>query len=490
MTVWILALGPALAGGACFFVRNDQLRRSVLAVTALAHFALTAAEWVTRADPGSSTFALDGLGHYFLSVTSAIFLASAIYCVGFLARESGSSHHGLGKTVSLRNQPERYFTAFMLFFLSAMTFVAVSRHLGYIWIAMEATTLASAPLIYFHRHSRSLEAMWRYLLICSVGIALALFGVFSMAHAAAMAQHEGASLALSSLSANAGNMDKAWLKLSFIFMFVGFGTKMGLAPFHMWLPDAYAKAPAPVSALLSGALSNCAFLAILRSDGILIAAGLAPYTMKIFLVFGLLSMFASAVFIVGQRDFRRILAYSSVEHMGILAFGVGLGGAGAFGAALHTAVNPLVKAGLFMTAGNILARYGTKEVSAVKGAMIVVPVSGAIWIAGLFAVTGAPPFATFVSEFTIFKAAVEGGRPYLAALYLFLLAVIFIGMARSFISMVYGEPVKETKVGHEAWLSILPPMVLLGVALALGVYIPSAVLDAVNEVAKMMGGGL
>ncbi|MBI5815186.1 MAG: NADH dehydrogenase FAD-containing subunit [Nitrospinae bacterium] len=490
MTLTVI-LAPAIAGLISFFIAADWPRRGLLVAASGAHIVIVAGAWIV-AEPAGKYIGLDSIGLFFLTITSALFFAAAIYGVGYLDREDKSHRRDFEEDHHFANQPERWFTGSMLLFLAAMSLVAASQHVGLLWIGVEATTLSSAPMIYFHRHHRSLEAMWKYLLICSVGIALALLGTFFIASASVMADGESASLTLSELAARASGYNPAWLKVAFIFLFVGYGTKMGLAPFHTWLPDAHGESPSVVSALLSGALLNCAFVGILRGYQILLGAGLGDFAREIFTGFGLVSMLVAAIFIINQKDFKRMLAYSSVEHMGIMSLAVGIGGAGAFGAALHAVSHSLVKASLFMLAGNILTVYKTKNVPSVTGAIRALPVSGALWMAGIMAITGAPPFGTFVSEFTILKAALGAEKWIVAAIYLVLLAVIFVGMASAAASMSYGAPSPSgSTAGHaEPKVSYMPPMALLAAALVIGVYIPGPLLAALNNVARTLGGGL
>jgi hydrogenase-4 component F len=429
LALFLLPLG---AGLAAFGLRSSRTRRALLVGTALAHAGLTAGAWAGRSRPAwGGWLALDPAGLLFLSIVSALFLAAAVYGVGYLARERHARHVDPEEHLFFSDEPEAIFTGCLLLFLASMMLVTVSQHFGLLWVSIEATTLASAPLIYFHRHHRSLEATWKYLLICSVGIALALLGNFLLAIAASDGGATSTSMILTDLIRSADRLHFPWLEAAFLFFLVGYGTKMGLAPLHTWLPDAHSESPSLVSALLSGALLNCAFLGILRAHQVCVAAGVAPFSRGLLLVFGLLSMAVAAVFILGQADFKRMLAYSSVEHMGILALGVGLGGVGAFGTALHAVNHPLTKACLFLVAGNILAAYETKSVAGVRGLGRTLPLSGVLWVAGFLAITGSPPFGSFLSELTILKAALDQGRGAVAGGYLTLLAVIFIGMARA-----------------------------------------------------------
>jgi hydrogenase-4 component F len=265
---------------------------------------------------------------------------------------------------------------------------------------------------------------------------------------------------------------------------------MGLAPLHTWLPDAHSESPSVVSALLSGALLNCAFLGILRAHQVCVAAGLDRFSQSLLVTFGLLSMAFAAVFILGQADFKRMLAYSSVEHMGILALGVGLGGAGAFGMTLHAVNHSLTKACLFLAAGNILAVYRTKSVAGVRGLVKELPFSGVLWVVGFLAITGSPPFGPFLSELTILKAALDQGRGIVAVVYLALLAAIFIGMANLVMPMAQGradEQSERSRRGEALWAT-LPPAALALVVLVLGVYIPPVMNDALHAAARSLGG--
>jgi hydrogenase-4 component F len=354
------------------------------------------------------------------------------------------------------------------------------------WVGMEATTLATAPLLFFNHNPRSLEATWKYLLIGSVGIALALLGSFFLAYSSL---HEGleSTLLFDDLVKLAPQLSRPWLHAAFVLLLVGYGTKMGLAPMHTWKPDAYGEAPGLVGALLAGGVTSCAFLAILRFYQICRAANETAFAREIMIFVGLLSMAVAAVFMVRQRDFKRMLAYSSVEHMGILALGVGLGGAGVFGAMLHAVNHSLTKAMLFLVAGNILGAYGTKSTANVRGVLRVLPVSGVLWVAGLLAITGSPPFGPFLSEFVILKAALDAGRTGVAVTYLALLAVIFIGMSTIMLRMAQGVSVR-VEPRRESWTAVVPPAVLATVVLMLGVYLPGRLTQLLQETARLLGG--
>jgi hydrogenase-4 component F len=481
---------PAVAGAVAYYLRRDGPRRALLVVTAVAHAGMTGATWLVEPAPWwGGWLELDALGRMFLSITSALFLAAALYAVAYLRQEGHGERKDFEEGFLFDNAPEATFTACLLLFLAAMTLVTLSQGFGLLWVAVEATTLASAPLIYFHRHHRSLEATWKYLLVCSVGIALALLGNFFLAVAAS--GHGGTSvrLVLPDLIAGAAGLHVAWLKAAFLLFLVGYGTKMGLAPLHTWLPDAHSEAPSVVSALLSGALLNCALLGVVRAQQVCTAAGQAAFGQGLLVVFGLFSMAVAAVFIPGQTDYKRMLAYSSVEHMGILTLGIGLGGAGTFGGMLHAVNHSFTKAMMFLVAGNILAAYHSKSTDEVRGVVRVLPASGILWTIGLLAITGSPPFGPFLSELTILKAALDQGRTGVAIAYLALLAVIFVGMATAVLGMAQGVP-RDSRMaapGKEPLLRVLPAAALAAVVFLLGVYIPPVVRAAIEDAARALG---
>ncbi|HKW30342.1 MAG TPA: proton-conducting transporter membrane subunit [Verrucomicrobiae bacterium] len=484
-----LVILPLLAGLMAFVLPQPALRRGLLVGTGLAHAAIAAICWQATPAPAlGGWLALDAAGLLFLSITSFLFLMVSFYVAGYLGQEANRRATDPEEGFLFDNAPEAAFIGCLLLFLAAMSLVTVSQHFGLLWVAIEATTLASAPLIYFHRHHRSLEATWKYLLICSVGIALALLANFFLGVAATQTTDNDFPMVLPNLVAHAANLQTPWLKVACLLFFVGYGTKMGLAPLHTWLPDAHSEAPSAVSALLSGAVLNCAFLGLVRVQQICVAAGLGNFGRDVWIVLGLISLVVSAVFILGQTDYKRLLAYSSVENMGIIAVGVGLGGAGVFGAMLQAVNHSLAKAMLFLLSGNILARYQSKSIARVRGLLMAAPATGLLWLAGFLAITGTPPFGLFLSKFTILKAAFDGDHIWIALLLLAFLAVIFIGMTTAFLAMAQGEPEKTINRGEDRWWQIMPPAVLGFLVLCLGLTIPAKLGGVLHQIAATLGG--
>jgi hydrogenase-4 component F len=490
----LLVCVPASFGLLCFVLRRRAASRILLVAGAGSHSALTLWAWRLTSSgvtiEGGLWLGIDSLGLLFLSVTSALFLVASVYAAQFLAREGGGEHADPEEGFVFRNYPQGVFAGCLLLFLSSMTLVTLSRHFGILWVAIEATTLVTATLIHYHRHHRSLEAAWKYLLVCSVGIALALLGTFFIAASAG-----GSGLSFGALAARAASLNQRWLKAAALLIVVGYGTKMGLVPMHTWLPDAHSEAPSAVSALLSGALLNCAFLGLLRLQGILSAAGLEDYGREILLVLGFASMAAAAVFMIAQKDFKRLLAYSSVENMGIIAVGVGLGGGGDWGALYHAVNHSLVKAALFFTAGNVLLATRSKNVGEARGLLKVLPFSGALWMAGFVAVAGFPPFGSFLSELAILRAAVTTGRFLAAAAFLAFLAAAFVGLVLAFPRMALGNPARSNAGDgaapvplREAAAAVIPPLLLLLGAAALGIVVPGFLDGLISRGMLLIGG--
>jgi hydrogenase-4 component F len=470
----LVVVVPIAIGLAALVVPWPRLRAWLVPVGAVLHTALTVIILTTAGDQAmfASWLAIGALGRVLLGFLSVQYLVCAFYVPGYLALRP--------------ERPDRVFCAALLVLIGTMTAVVVSHHLGLMWVAIESSTLTTAPLIYFHRNPRSLEATWKYLLIGSVGIALALFGSFFLAYAAVHAGLDS-SLLFEDLVRDAPRLSKPWLHSAFVVLVVGYGTKVGLAPMHTWKPDAYGEAPGLVGALLAGGLTSCAFCALLRFVQICYAAGDGELARQLLLVLGLVSMAVAAVFMAHQRDYKRMLAYSSVEHMGIIAFGLGIGGLGTFGALLHLINNGFAKGVMFLTAGNIHRAFGSKTTDGVSGAIRRVPASGGLFLAGFFAVTASPPFGLFLSELTILRAAFASGHYWQAGLFVALLAIVFMGMGSTVVRVVQGTPPPAaTGAYREPVLTVLPALGFLVLVLVLGVYVPDWLNRALRDAAAFV----
>lgn len=475
---------PFIAALASWFLPERLPRRYLLLSVSFIELVLAVTCWFVEPRPYGELLRLDAIGRLVLSVTCLLFFAASVYAVGYLQGEDTGTRKDFQQGLHFTNAPEAAFTGCLLLFLAAAVLTACTRHFGLLWLGIETTTIVSAPLIYFHRHRRSLEATWKYLLICSVGIALALIGNLLTDIAMQTPGHMEQNMTVGALLRDAPAAHPGWLKAAFVFLLVGYGTKMGVAPMHTWLPDAHSEAPSLVSALLSGALLNCAFLGIFRAYGVCTAAGLADFASTLLMAFGFLSMLVAALFIINLGDFKRMLAYSSVEHMGILLIALAAGHEAARGGMLHLVGHSLVKAALFLLAGNILAKYSTKSSHDVTGMVRVLPLTGTLWLTGMIAITGSPPFALFISEFSVLQGLLHGGFFWPALLYLALLGIIFVGMITPVLRMCRGKaPHGITPLARENPLMTAPAVVLLLAALCLGLFMPDCLTAALDAAA-------
>ena len=327
-------------------------------------------------------------------------------------------------------------------------------------------------------------------LLLVVGIAIALFGIILTYYSALhVVPSSGSALNWSSLMLVAKDLDPAVLKLAFIFVLVGFGTKAGLAPMHTWKPDAYGEAPAPISALMAAGLVNVALYSLMRFYILVNTAAGGSFASTLFIIFGLVSMGVALPFILIQKDFKRLLAYSSVEHVGIIVFALGIGTPLAyFGALLHLLNNSIAKTLLFLTAGNVRLAYKSKFMRKVTGAFKVMPVSATFLIVGVFAITGWPPFGVFISEFTIMSAAFSEGFAIPAVIFIGIVAVIFAGFIYYTARMVFGEPHTPIKGGEADTLTLWLLGVLLAGLLLLGVYIPPPLQQCIQSAVHVLKG--
>ena len=465
---------PLVGAFVTWVIPYDRLRPKVLSLFALGHMGIVIhlLSFTPPESPGG-WFHLDALGKIVLLSTSILFLFCAIYSIGYL--------------VYRQERSNRVLCVGLLICLAAASMVTITHHLGLMWVALETTTISMAPLIYFNRNARSIEATWKYLLICSVGVALALIGLYFLAYSTIVARVEP-SLLLDDLIRDAGQLSSGWVHAAFVFLLVGFGSKMGLAPLHTWKPDAYGEAPGLVGAMLAGGLVNLAFLALLRVYQLCLATQEIAFFQNALVVMGLISMLFAAVFMARQADFKRMLAYSSVEHVGIMAVALGIGGKAIFGALFHILANGLTKGVLFLSSGNIHRSYNSKSTDHVRGALRRLPWSGGIFLAGFIAITGSPPFAPFISEFTIVSSAFIQGRMLVGSLFLLSLAIIFIGMALTVLPMVMGEvPEDSEKTSYRDSLwTVGPPLVLLLLIFLLGVWIPQPLMDLLRDGAALL----
>jgi hydrogenase-4 component F len=431
---------------------------------------------------------VDALSAVMIAAIAGVGAAAALVSVGYMRRDLAARHVPEG-----RRGLGWYYLGLHAFVWTMLATVMVDN-LGFLWVGIEATTLASALLVGFYRTRAAIEAAWKYLIICTVGITFALFGVVLTYYAALQAGGSAGSLDWTDLSRNAASLDPAMMRLAFVFVLVGFGTKAGFAPLHTWLADAHSQAPSPVSGLLSGVLLACALYAILRFHVITTGATGTAFSANLLLGFGVLSVAVAVPFIVLQRDIKRLFAYSSVEHVGLMAVAFGIGGPlGIYGGLLHLLNHAATKALLFFVAGDIVQRFGTRRITALRGVLRAAPLAGWLLLLGVFAITGAPPAGIFISELTIAGAGFSGGRTRVAAsaFVVLLLGIVFAGMLAHVLRVAYGTPPGDTaraaaprRRGDLLTVAALLP--LAAVVLLFGVYVPESISDLLDDVVTVL----
>lgn len=412
---------------------------------------------------------VDALGVIFMVIIGLVGFAATMYSVQYLREESAKQLIGFHRV-------KQYFILLNLF-LAAMFLAVMSNNPIITWISIEATTLSTAFLISFYNKPAAMEAGWKYLIINSIGLLLSFFGTllyFSSFHGTG-----GNFLTTwNNLLLNAVNLNPVIAKMAFIFVLIGYGTKIGLAPMHTWLPDAHSKAPVPISALLSGVLLNVAFLAMLRFKVITDSSTGHDFTGNLLMAFGLLSIIIPALIIFTQKNYKRLLAYSSIENMGVTALGFGFGGIASFGAILHMIYQAFAKSILFFSAGNVLLKYGSTKIANIKGVLSSIPITGVIFLLGFLAATGIPPFGIFFTEVTIFSVGIIN-HPIISFIAILFLALIFIGFLRLVVQMLFGNPSPDIKKGESFYLAV-PSLILMIIIIVTSVYLPASIKSLID----------
>jgi hydrogenase-4 component F len=436
---------------------------------------------VVRTGPllvGHEQFFVDSFNVFLVALTAFVGFTTAIFSRPYMRIEE---HHGRLNARRLR----LYHSMYQLF-IAAMFLALLTNNMGLLWVAMEAATLSTVLLVSLYRTKASLEAAWKYFILCGVGIAQALFGTILLYFAAerTLGRQGMTSLLWTHLNAVKGDLEPRVMGLAFVFLLVGYGTKVGLAPLHNWLPDAHAEGPTPVSAVLSGLLLNVALYAVIRCK-VLAVGSIGPLMPgRMLMAFGLLSAVLAAFFLWRQRDIKRLFGYSSIEHMGIITFAFGLGGPVAnFAALLHMTVHSLTKSSIFFTAGHASQTAGTQQMDGIRGLVGISPTIGWGLMLGSLAILGMPPFGVFASEFLILTTAMRE-HPWATPFLLIALGVAFAGIFMKVQPMVFGES-DAPKLPHSP--AMVPVFVHLAMVLVLGLYIPPALAEWYRAAARLIG---
>ncbi len=410
-------------------------------------------------------FALDSLGAAFLFLVSLTGVFTQLYAPTYLKWEVEDSHI----------TPKALKTNLTLSHLAvfAMVLTCLANNIGVMWAAVEATTLATVFMVVVANDKKSLESGYKYIVICSVGLAFALFAVIFLYLAEFNALGEKSSFLFSNLVKTAAVLDENLMKIVFVFALVGFGTKAGLVPTHTWLPDAHAQGPAPTSAMLSGIVLKVAMLALIRFYALTLQASGAEFVEVLMTISGLLTIFVAAFFLIRQHDVKRMFAYHSIAHMGVAAFALGVGGAvGIMAGIFHCLAHSFTKALAFLTTGNIAHIYGTKDMRKMGGMIKVAPLTAILFGASICSLVGVPAFAIFVSEFLAFKAAILNNQLIIAALFAIGLAIIFVADFSHFFLASFGEKItpQEGEVRKVSLTQQLPLIALAALMVSFGLY--------------------
>jgi hydrogenase-4 component F len=410
---------------------------------------------------------LDDLGGVVLLIIGLVGLTAAIYSSGYL-------QHELFEGAITERELRKYYALFHIF-LFTMLLTSVSGNLGVLWTAIAATTIASAPLVDFYGSREPLEAAWKYIVLTTAGSMVALLGFLLVYQAGTPVLGTSYDFAFPSLLPVASRLSPGLLGSAFVLVLVGLGTKSGLAPMHAWLPDAHSQAPSPVCALLSGVELNCAMLGILRVYALAAPSAGPTHLRWALIAFGLVSMVVAVAFLLSQRDYKRLLAYSSIEQMGLVALGVGLGAPLAlFGALLQMVNHGLTKSLMFFATGNLLLRFRTRTIESVSGVVREMPGTAILLVAGSAAIAGAPPFGLFISEVSILAGGFSSGQWAVTGVVAILLVIGFMALMAPFNRMVFRSSGRSVDVaGSEInAVALIPAYLSLGAVLVLGVWVP------------------
>jgi hydrogenase-4 component F len=421
---------------------------------------------------------LDRTGAWVIVCSAIVYFLASIYAVGYMR---------------LLDEDYRLYRFYALFAAFGLTVLIgpLMNSVGIYWIAIELTTLVSTFLVAFEHVAESMEAAWKYIMVVSAGISLALLGTILFYWGGSFVLGPSYKMTWAVLADAAPQINPVLMVLAFLLVLVGYGTKVGLAPMHTWLPDAHSEAPAPVSAMLSGALLNTAMVGIVRFLAITRRTSIGELPQLVLVLFGTVSLLIGALFIVRQKGIKRLMAYSSVEHMGVVALGFGFGGAlGIAGALYHMLNHSLNKSLMFFGAGNVMRAYGSKDIEDIRGVGRLLPTQAGLWLAGAIAITGAPPFGLFLSEFTIMRAGLTPSFSWAVYVMAVLLIVIFIGFMNHFRMMYYEAGNTEPAVaGRSSGWCAVPMWLALAPLLVLGLWWPGGIWNYLAAAAQTLSPG-
>jgi hydrogenase-4 component F len=495
MLLVALLLVPIATAAASFIARRRAAMESANLVGFGAVFLIAVALAARVLAAGTVSLAngffyADALSALVILLTASVALVCSTYSIGYLRDDQQSGALGDDASGEQIAQLRMYYTLTPLFVFS-MLFMAVANNLGVMWAAMEITTLVSVFLVTFYGKVTSLEAAWKYAIIGGVGLSMALFGTLVAYYAGRGLTGSQALSGLnwSVLAQHAAQLDKTSMRLAFVLVLMGYGTKAGLAPMHTWKPDAYSEAPVPSAAILSSALLNCALYCLIRFYILTSRCLGAQYPGRLLLLFGLLSMGVSVPFILVQKNYRRLLAYHTIDHAGIMVTALGIGGAlGSLGLMLHMVFHTIAKSLLFLCAGNVSQHFRTDLFSKIKGGVMrAMPLTGVVFLMAMLAIIGMPPFSLFQSEFLIVRAAIVGGHVLTGVLFVLFGTGVFAGAIVHVGGMILGPRGDAPVAARRPWRDGS----LLAMASALVIiafWVPAPLLELVRQAARVVSG--
>ena len=488
IVVAVILLSPLAAAAGCQLIRSPRVAEYLnLAASAIVFLAVLRLLPIALDGPYTllrGYLLVDPLGAWVLLSVAAVYLLASLYAIGYM------------RALHTPARLHRFYALFAGFALT-MLLGPLMNNIGVYWIAIELTTLVSTFLVGFEKTRESIEAAWKYIVVVSAGISLALLGIILYYWGGSLILGPTYALTWATLRSVAPHLNPTIALTAFLLVFVGFGTKVGLAPMHTWLPDAHSEGPAPVSAMLSGALLNTAMIGIVRFIQVIDAVRLGALPQTVVVAIGALSLAIAALFITRQTDVKRLMAYSSVEHMGVMTLGFGFGGPlGVAGALYHMLNHSLNKSLMFFGSGNAMHAFHSKRIGRIHHVLAVMPIAGVLWLAGAVAITGAPPFGLFLSEFTILRAGLAGPNAWAVFVMLALLVVIFVGFLNHFRAMYFGENPQvaaatarwQPNAADRFWC-VLPMWLALIPLLAMGLWWPSAFSHYFAVIAVQLSGG-
>jgi hydrogenase-4 component F len=467
---------PTLAAAVLALIASYRVSAVINVLASLGTLLIAASLLVWR--PTDGVFLrVDDLSVVFIVLSAFVGFTTSVFSASYIAHEVE-----IGRLTPTRL---RFYHAMYQVLMFAMNLALISANIGLMWVAIELATLTTVLMVGIYRTHAAIEAAWKYFILGSVGIALALFGTILVYVAARPVVGEGlAGMAWTTLIAHAGAFDPALLNLAFVFLMLGYGTKVGLAPLHAWLPDAHAEGPTPISAVLSGLLLNVALYALLRFKMLLAANPRAVAPGPLMVTLGLVSLIFAGFMLYRRRDIKRLFAYSSIEHMGIIAFAFGMGGPLAnFAGLLHMTMHSLTKSAIFFSVGHIAQVKGTQRIADIRGLTVSHPMLGWTLVAGVMAISGLPPFGIFTSEFLIVSSTFARA-PLLALPLAFGLMIAFGALLWKLQGLAFGEPSADVAPTRASYLPMFGHLALV---LAAGVFFPPLITQWFQHVARLLG---